>query len=448
MVDPTRRAKRSRAAAVPRKSSPYSSGSGSRASAAQSRISAISTRNLWSAGGGSTRRPMSISWRCRNFCRDRRAARSASPLGCHARAISGRSRRGAASRCRRRSRSSCSAMASARSAARCTVMIAAVAVVAQAVLSMMRALAAAVMVLALPSSWGQIAAIVLGGLIGLMLLHGAVPDEHLSLPHPVSRTAAIAALALFFAMLIGLPLLSAVVPNHALQLFDAFYRAGSLVFGGGHVALPLLQASVVAGLGRQRCFPRRLWRGAGGTRPVVHVLRLSRNGDASGAQRMGGSDALPRRHVSSRLPARHRSITDLGRVAPPVFGAGDASRRPWLDCCSRRSTVRSGHRRSPIPAISRSEPPPSCCCSRGRRRPGWSSYSAPSAARCLCTSRSVGEPTAEKINPPAPGRTIRAGDRRPCSWPIAAPWRWRDRSHARPSCASCAGAGNPPREIR
>ncbi len=136
------------------------------------------------------------------------------------------------------------------------LMIAAVAVVAQAVLSMMRALvpdraratlavAAAVMVSALPPSWGQIAAIVLGGLIGLLALRGAAPADHVGLPHPVGRAAAIAAIVLFFAILIGLPLLTAAVPNHALQLFDAFYRAGSLVFGGGHVVLPLLQAAVL-----------------------------------------------------------------------------------------------------------------------------------------------------------------------------------------------------------
>ncbi len=136
------------------------------------------------------------------------------------------------------------------------LMVAAVAVVAQAVLAMMRALApdraratlavaAAVMVLALPPSWGQIGAIVLGGIIGLALLRGAAPSEHVGLPHAVSRGAALAAIVLFFAILIGLPLLTAAVPNHALQLFDAFYRAGSLVFGGGHVVLPLLQASVV-----------------------------------------------------------------------------------------------------------------------------------------------------------------------------------------------------------
>jgi chromate transporter len=134
--------------------------------------------------------------------------------------------------------------------------VAAVAVVANAVLTMMRSLApnreratlavaAAVLVLAMPSSFGQVIAIAAGALIGLVLFRGAPPDHHTSLPHPVSRTAAIAAIVLFFAILIGLPFVTTAVPSHALQLFDVFYRSGSLVFGGGHVVLPLLQAAVV-----------------------------------------------------------------------------------------------------------------------------------------------------------------------------------------------------------
>ncbi len=134
--------------------------------------------------------------------------------------------------------------------------VAAVAVVAQAVLAMMRSLApdreratlaviAAALVIAVPSAWGQVGAIVLGGIAGLVLLRSAAPTDHVALPHPVSRTAGIVALLLFFALLFGLPLLVAAVPNHGLTLFEAFFRAGSLVFGGGHVVLPLLQASVV-----------------------------------------------------------------------------------------------------------------------------------------------------------------------------------------------------------
>jgi chromate transporter len=49
----------------------------------------------------------------------------------------------------------------------------------------------------------------------------------------------------FFAILLGLPLILALYPSHSIRLFEAFYRAGSLVFGGGHVVLPLLQAAVV-----------------------------------------------------------------------------------------------------------------------------------------------------------------------------------------------------------
>jgi chromate transporter len=134
--------------------------------------------------------------------------------------------------------------------------VAAVAVVAQAVLTMMRSLApdapratlavaAAGLALAMPSALGQVGAIALGAGVGLVLFRGAPPSDHASLPHPISRTVAIAAIVLFFAILIGLPVIVAAVPNHSLQLFEAFYRAGSLVFGGGHVVLPLLQAAVV-----------------------------------------------------------------------------------------------------------------------------------------------------------------------------------------------------------
>jgi chromate transporter len=134
--------------------------------------------------------------------------------------------------------------------------VAAVAVVAQAVLGMARtlapdraratlAVAAAIIALGLPSSWGQIGAIVLGGAVGALLLR---VDEHLAaaaLPLRASRSIGAVLLVLFFVLLIGLPLLASAIPLHALKEFDAFYRAGSLVFGGGHVVLPLLQASVV-----------------------------------------------------------------------------------------------------------------------------------------------------------------------------------------------------------
>ena len=135
--------------------------------------------------------------------------------------------------------------------------VAAVAVVAQAVLGMARtlapdraratlAVAAAIIALGAPSSWGQIGAIALGGIVGALLLRGGgEATAPAALPLNVSRTLGALLLVAFFVLLIGLPLLAAAIPSQALREFDAFYRAGSLVFGGGHVVLPLLQASVV-----------------------------------------------------------------------------------------------------------------------------------------------------------------------------------------------------------
>jgi chromate transporter len=136
--------------------------------------------------------------------------------------------------------------------------VVAVAVVAQAVLGMMRTLTpdreratmatvAAVIVLAFPSAWSQVSAILLGGFAGYLLLPGAAAaaSDHMALPRVVTRPVAVAAIILFFAILLGLPLVVTAVPSHSLQLLEAFYRAGSLVFGGGHVVLPLLQAAVV-----------------------------------------------------------------------------------------------------------------------------------------------------------------------------------------------------------
>jgi chromate transporter len=134
--------------------------------------------------------------------------------------------------------------------------IVAVAVVAQAVLGMAQnlcpdreratmAMIAAAIVLFEPTAYGQIGAILLGGIAGLFLLRSGTPPGHAHFAVPVSRATALTALALFFALLLGLPLLAAAADSMALTLVDSFYRAGSLVFGGGHVVLPLLQAEVV-----------------------------------------------------------------------------------------------------------------------------------------------------------------------------------------------------------
>jgi chromate transporter len=134
--------------------------------------------------------------------------------------------------------------------------VVAVAVVAQAVLGMMRSLTpdreratmaviAAAIVLAVPNAWGQVGAILLGGIAGVLLLRSDTATDHASLPLNVSRATGTAMLTVFFVLLAGLPLLAAATSSQGVKLFESFYRAGSLVFGGGHVVLPLLQASVV-----------------------------------------------------------------------------------------------------------------------------------------------------------------------------------------------------------
>jgi chromate transporter len=134
--------------------------------------------------------------------------------------------------------------------------IVAVAVVAQAVWGMARslcpdrerltlAIGAAVLTLFLPSSIGQIGVIALGAVIGWRFLPTQVGGPPMHLHMSLSRHTGIVSFALFFILLIGLPVLAAAVQSHTINLLDAFYRSGALVFGGGHVVLPLLQQEVV-----------------------------------------------------------------------------------------------------------------------------------------------------------------------------------------------------------
>lgn len=97
----------------------------------------------------------------------------------------------------------------------------------------------------LPSPWGQVSVIILAAVVGMLLFKPQQGEVHDPLPLNVRRRVGLFWLALFFALLLGLPLLTAMFPNQTLAMMDAFYRLGSLVFGGGHVVLPLLQAEVV-----------------------------------------------------------------------------------------------------------------------------------------------------------------------------------------------------------
>ena len=134
--------------------------------------------------------------------------------------------------------------------------IAAVAVVANAVWGMARSLApdreratiallAAVVVLAWPGAPGQILVIVIAGLIGWRFLAGSQAEQRVPLPTRIRRRTAIASLTVFIVLLGALPVLRQVISSQAFVVFDSFFRVGALVFGGGHVVLPLLQAEVV-----------------------------------------------------------------------------------------------------------------------------------------------------------------------------------------------------------
>jgi chromate transporter len=131
-----------------------------------------------------------------------------------------------------------------------------VAVVAQAVWSMGRtlctdrqrltiALVSAMVMLFWPGALTQLLGIALGGLVGWKLLRVGENSAPVDVDIRVPRTLAAGAAILFFALLALLPLAAGRGHSAAVAMFDSFYRAGSLVFGGGHVVLPLLQSEVV-----------------------------------------------------------------------------------------------------------------------------------------------------------------------------------------------------------
>jgi chromate transporter len=134
--------------------------------------------------------------------------------------------------------------------------VVAVAVVALAVWGMARvlcpdrgratlAILTAIVASAWPTALGQIIPIVAAGFIGLRLFPGSSAPPPLHVRVPIGRGLGAAAWIVFAGLLVMLPLLRQVSPSQALAVFDSFFRVGSLVFGGGHVVLPLLQAEVV-----------------------------------------------------------------------------------------------------------------------------------------------------------------------------------------------------------
>ncbi|HZD42212.1 MAG TPA: chromate efflux transporter, partial [Terriglobales bacterium] len=131
--------------------------------------------------------------------------------------------------------------------------VVAVAVVAQAVWGMARSLCpdreratiailASLLTLAWPTAMGQLSSIAMAAIIGLIAFPATVASSVSHMRFPVGKKTGTAAWIILFALLLVLPLLRQVWVSHAIEVFDSFFRVGSLVFGGGHVVLPLLQS--------------------------------------------------------------------------------------------------------------------------------------------------------------------------------------------------------------
>ena len=221
--------------------------------------------------------------------------------------------------------------------------VVAVAVVAQAVWGMARtlapdrtraaiALAAVLIVVFAGGSLGQIAAIVMGGLAGLLACRGGTAPLAGHLQFRIPKSVGLGALAVFGLLLVLLPLAASM--SQGVALFDAFYRSGSLVFGGGHVVLPLLQAEVVpqgwvsndaflAGYGAAQAFPG----------PLFSFAAYPRGDCGARSERHPRCRHCACGHLPSGLSAFDWSAAVLGCVPVTPSGTGRDARR---ECGCRR----------------------------------------------------------------------------------------------------------------
>lgn len=155
--------------------------------------------------------------------------------------------------------------------------IVAVAIVAHALLGMQKnlapdatriaiAIAAAILVLLIPTAWGQIGVIVLAGVVGYFLFRKDKTPDAVELKLSFGKRAGIVAWVIFFGLLIALPFARTFSENVYLGILDTYYRVGSIVFGGGHVVLPMLEREVemssdlfLAGYGLAQAVPGPLF---------------------------------------------------------------------------------------------------------------------------------------------------------------------------------------------
>ena len=252
----------------------------------------------------------------------------------------------------------------------------AVAVVAQAVVGMARslcpdrarasiALAAALIVLSGASSAAQIVAIGLGAMAGLLFCRGAAPrTTATALAFPVSPVAGTAALAGFFGLLVGVPVWRSLADGSGLAHFEAFYRAGALVFGGGHVVLPLLHDAFVsrgwvddraflAGYGAAQAVPGPLFTFAA----YLGFLVSPQHRLVGAALGLLGIFLPGILVLVGALPFWGR--LRAGIAAQAAMRGVNAAR--WSACSPLRFTTRSGRRPSAARGISPSPSPGSYC---------------------------------------------------------------------------------------
>ena len=250
--------------------------------------------------------------------------------------------------------------------------VVAVAVVAQALWGMGKSLApdkaratiavtAAVVASVWPTAIGQVGAIVAAGIVGTLFLPASTTE--LGTAHAVNLRPVTGAafLVVFFVLLLGLPIYASASGSYVVKLVDSFYRAGALVFGGGHVVLPLLQAQVVpAGWVTNDAFLAGYGL-AQATGPAVHLRGISRR----------GLDAIPvgmrqRRHrargdLSARIFPHGGGVAVLGPSAQLRMNAPRRARhqtpRSWV-CCLLLSTIRVWNSTISSPATSAWRQPP------------------------------------------------------------------------------------------
>lgn len=104
---------------------------------------------------------------------------------------------------------------------------------------------AAAFAVAFAGTFGQIVAILSGALLGLTFCQRNGASDGESVSFNVSKTVGTICLIMFVLLLLLLPIAASMIQIPGIRLFDAFYRSGSLVFGGGHVVLPLLETETV-----------------------------------------------------------------------------------------------------------------------------------------------------------------------------------------------------------